>query len=296
MHIKHRVFLALRECEVDVERKFAIGFARHKEEAHRVFAHPFDEFAERDVTSGALGNFHFLAAFHHAHHAVQQVIGVARGNADVERLQARAHASDGAVVIRALDVHDLRETALPLGDVVGHVGHEVRVAASRFAHHAVFIVAVVGGFEPQRAFGFVGVAARLQRGHCLVDAAVGVERALQVVAIEFLDAEGGQVFVLFVPERIYGKRAHGVGVFRVAASRNKLLANFDDVIAAIAVFRPSFVPRLNTARAQLHRARQVVDLIARVVVIKLAVHRAALRFEQVAQRVAERGLARVTGV
>ena len=161
LHVEDWVFLALRECEVDVERKVAIGLARDKEETHCVLSHPFDQFAEGDVTSGALGNFHFFAALHHTHHAVQQVIGVAFWNPDVECLQARANARDGAVVIRALDVHDLREATLPLGHVIRHVGHEVRVAACGLAHHTVFIVAVVRGSEPQGAFGLVGVAACL---------------------------------------------------------------------------------------------------------------------------------------
>ena len=38
----------------------------------------------------------------------------------------------------------LREAALELGDVIGDVGHEVRVAAVGLAHHAVLVVAVVG--------------------------------------------------------------------------------------------------------------------------------------------------------
>ena len=72
-----------------------------------------------------------------------------------------------------------------------------------------------------------------------------------------------------------------------------MLADFDDVFAAITVVRPTFAVWFNALRTQLYRARQIVDLVARVVVIELAMNRATLRFKQIAQRVAERSLSRV---
>jgi hypothetical protein len=88
------------------------------------------------------------------------------------------------VVVGALDVDDLGEAALPLGDVVGHVGHEVGVGAVALAHDAVLVVAVVGGLEPQRAVLLVGLAVGDQLVHRGLDAAAGVQAGLQVVVVE----------------------------------------------------------------------------------------------------------------
>ena len=89
---------------------------------------------------------------------MQHIVGVALWNAHASRLQASAHAGDGAVVVGALNVDHLGETALPLGDVIGHVGHKVGVGAVAFAHYAVFVVTIIGGLEPQCTVLLVGLA------------------------------------------------------------------------------------------------------------------------------------------
>ena len=66
-----------------------------------------------------------------------------------------------------------REAALPFGDVIGDVGHEICVAALGLAHHAVFVVTVVGRLEPQRAVLLVSLAGIDQFLHCLRHAAAG---------------------------------------------------------------------------------------------------------------------------
>src|SRR3712207_7615686 len=59
--------------------------------------------------------------------------------------------------------------------------HEVRVRAVALPHHAVLVVAEVGGAEPERAVALVGVAGGDERADGLLDLAVGVERRLQEV-------------------------------------------------------------------------------------------------------------------
>jgi hypothetical protein len=78
-------------------------------------------------------------------------------------------------MVRALDIDRARETALPLGEMIGDVGHEISVAAVGLPHHPVLVVAVVGGLEPQRAVLFVGLARRGKRADRRVDLALGVE-------------------------------------------------------------------------------------------------------------------------
>ncbi|MNJ79319.1 hypothetical protein D3C77_772970 [compost metagenome] len=45
------------------------------------------------------------------------------------------------MVVGALDVDGVVEAAFPFGNVISHVGYEIRIAAFRFAHDAVFVVA-----------------------------------------------------------------------------------------------------------------------------------------------------------
>ena len=60
--------------------------------------------------------------------------------------------------------------------------------------------------------------------------------------------------------------------------------------------RPAGVARLQPARARLHREREVVDLRAGVVVVELARHLVAARFEDRGERVADRRLPAVADV
>ena len=74
------------------------------------------------------------------------------------------------------------------------------------------------------------------------------------------------------------------------------LRELADVVAAIAVLRKRGVLAQDLLGARAHRDREVLDLLARVVVVELARDREALRREQAADRVAERGIAAVPDV
>ena len=122
-------------------------------------------------------------------------------------------------------------------------------------------------------------------------------------------AERRKVGVLFVAQVDDREVAHGLEVTRVAAGRDRravargdrllreeIARDVDDVVAAVARFRKLHRLAQQFARARLHRQREVGDLHAGVVVIELARHLPALRREQVGERIAERGLARVAKV
>ena len=55
-----------------------------------------------------------------------------------------------------------------------------------------------------------------------------------------------------------------------------------NIIAAIARLRPAWVVRRNAPAAQLHRDRQIIDLRARIVIVKLARHIPARRMQHIA--------------
>ena len=125
------------------------------------------------------------------------------------------------MVIGALHVDRDAKAALPLGDVIGDVRHEIGERAVGLAHHAVLVVAVVGRAQPQRAVFLVGLAAGDERVDRRVDLAVGVEARLQVVDVE-AHAELLQVEVLLVPQVRDREAPHGVQVVDLAARLDRL--------------------------------------------------------------------------
>ena len=179
--------------------------------------------------------------------------------------------------------------------MVGDVGHEVGVAAVGLAHHAVLVVAVVRGAQPQRAVLLVGLAARDQRFHHRVYLAVGVQARFEGVDVE-LHAEGLQVGVLLLAQSGHREFAHRLEIVGLAAARGEVARDFLDVLAAVAVRRPAGRLGLESLCARLHREGEVLDLRARVVVIELARDCVALRFEQRGDGVAERCLPPVADV
>ena len=255
LHIEHRVLVVLLEREVDVEHELGVGLAAEHEKAHRVAAGPVDQVAQRDVAAGSLGDLHLLAAAHHRHHLVQHVVGVAGRRVLPGGLHAGAHAGDGAVVVAALDVDGAGEAALQLGQVVGHVGHEVGVATVGLAHHAVLVVAVLGGAQPQRAAFFEGLAGAHKAAHGVVDAAAGVQAGLEEVVVE-AHAQGLQVQVLLVAQVGHGELADAVHVVRVARGgegavvgihrllRREVGRHVGDVAAVVGALGPLRVARL----------------------------------------------------
>ena len=230
---------------------------------------------------------------------MQHVFGPVARDAHFQRLQAGLHAGQRAVVVGAQLGDRAGVAALPLGEVVGHVRHEVREGAVGLAHHAVLVVAEVGGLQPQRAAFLVGVAGGDQLVHRLRDQPVLVQRAFQIVGVE-IDAERGQVQVLLVAQPGHGKTADGVEIVRVLAAFDGAAFRLDgradqvgmghvgDVFAIVGGFRPAGIAGLEAARARLHRAGEVVDLHAGVVVIELAFDGPAVGVQQARQRVADR--------
>ncbi len=203
-------------------------------------------------------------------------------------------------MVAALHVDHLVVAALPLGDVVRHVRHEIGIGAVGLLHHPVLVVAVVGGAQPQRAFVLIGLAGADQRFHSALDAAVGVERRLQVIIVEG-HAKGGQVQVLLAPQVSHGEQAYRLEVARVAAggnvgdavAREEIAGDVGNIVAVIRIFRPGSVAWLVAQGARLHRVGQRGDLHAGVIVIELAGHVEPLRSQQRRHRVAQRALAAV---
>ena len=238
---------------------------------------------------------------------MQHVLRPALGNAAFQRLQSGPDPGHGAVVIRTLLVDDSFEAALPLVQVVGHIGQEVRVTAVALAHHPVLVVSESGGAQPQGAIELVGMSAVDQALHGGVHLAVLIQRGFQEIVVE-VHLEGLQVQVLFTAQVGHGKATNIVQPVRVGGAGHVLVAGIDPVpaqvglgdiiyvVAAIAVCRPVGIIRLHALAAGLYRQGEVVDLLAGVVVIEFTGHRPAGRLQQAADTVAHRRAASVAHV
>ncbi len=100
-------------------------------------------------------------------------------------------------------------------------------------------------------------------------------------AVEVVDvAAGGELAVVGA----HGLLGHEVG------------RDVGDVLAVVGRLGPAGVAGLQAAQSRLHRGAERGDLHAGVVVVELARHRPALRLQQVADAVAERGVAAVAHV
>ena len=78
-------------------------------------------------------------------------------------------------MIAALNVDCLSKTTLPFDDVIRHVWHKIRKGAVGFFHHAVFIVTVIGGAQPQCAFVLISLAGFDQCVDCSQHFAIGIQ-------------------------------------------------------------------------------------------------------------------------
>src|SRR5207253_3503582 len=121
--------------------------------------------------------------------------------------------------------------------------------------------------------------------------AVGIERALEIVAIEF-DAKRLQIAVLLLTQRRDREAADRFDVRQIGAHFVEItLCELANVFAVIAVLREMRVLAQKLLCPRTNGKREILDLRARIVVIELAQNRVALPFEQRRDGVTERRLA-----
>src|SRR2546423_11896757 len=84
----------------------------------------------------------------------------------------------------AQHVDETREAALALLQVIGDIGGEVGLLAVLAHHHAILLVAELGGAEPQRTVAPLQPAPRFEHRQRVIDRAAVRERALGGPVIE----------------------------------------------------------------------------------------------------------------
>ena len=150
--------------------------------------------------------------------------------------------------------------------------------------------------QPQRAVLLEGLPRCPEPLDRLLDPPRRVERALEVVVVE-ANAERLQVPILLLPELRDREAADRLDVAEVVADFVEVaLRELADVLTVVAVLGKGGVLAQDFLRARADRDREVLDLLACVVVVELARDRRALPLEQRRHRVTERGLAAVADV
>ena len=301
LHIVDGVFFRLTAREIDIEDQLRVAAAHEIEIAHRIAADFVDEVTHRDVRAGALGDLHLFTALHDGHHLMQHVVGIAFRNADFEGLQTGPHARRGAVVIGALHIDGTPIAALPLGDVVRDIRHEISVVTAlrrALLHDAILVVPELRRAQEQGALFFEGMPRGAQLIDGLLDATVGLERAFKIVRVE-RDAERLQVEILFVAQCGDGERLHRLEIMAgriLGMLLHVRLRNFPNVFAVISAVGNRERGTAEFTHARLGALREVCDLRAGIVVVKLAIDVPSGPLEQRADGVAERSLTPVTDV
>ncbi len=125
------------------------ALAQHIEEARGVVADFGTQFTQCDEFAGACGHLRLLAAAIQNRELHQQHIEP--GGVIAERRERGLYARHIAVVIGAPDIDHAVEAALQLVHVVGDVVREIGLLAVVAHQHPVFLVAIVGGTEPERS-------------------------------------------------------------------------------------------------------------------------------------------------
>ena len=167
------------------------------------------------------------------------------------------------MVIGTLLINYASKTTLPFVQVVGHIRYEVGVTTVCFTHYTVFVVAKVGGAQPESTAVFIGVTIFNQCLNGFFDFALGIERGLKEVDIK-VDTKSFQIKILLVPQVGNGKVADTFKVFsvfsasealifrRYGITTHKAFGEIDDVLSAIAVFWPTGIVWRQAFAARLY--------------------------------------------
>jgi hypothetical protein len=106
-----------------------------------------------------------------------------------------------------------------------------------------------------------------------------------------------EVAILLAPQLGNGEAAYRFDVAQVVADLVQIaLRQFANVVAAVAVFRQRRMLAQQELRAHPHRDREILDLLAGIVVVELAGHRGALPLDEPGQRIAQCALAAMADV
>ena len=293
------VRLARRDREVELER--AVVTAREEREPGGVAADLLEQFLHEHELAPSLGHPHGLPVAQQRDELDDQ--DLERLGRVAERLHRRADPRHVPVMIGAEQVDQSigrRELHVV---VIGDVHREVGRLAVRASEHAVLVVAglfPLGRAEPEGAVLLVAEATRRELLQHLLRQAFVTDVALlgrPDVELDGVVAQDPALRVDHPRDRIAPEMldplALGGAVDEAPALVAVRLREIDEVLAGIAILGERGRLAELLLHACLERARERLELIARVVDVELGRDVGALRPEQPCEGVAHRGCARV---
>ena len=165
-----------------------------------------------------------------------------------EGLKAGTHPGDRPMMIAALNINRAPKATRPFGLVISDIWHKVGKGAIGLSHHAVLVIAPSRRAQPQRPIRVVGMTGPHQRVHHTRHPSLGVERTLQVVAIES-DAKRLQIQILLVAQAGHRESPDCIQIVHIATghhgsdisrrhriSSQETLRNLGNVFPAVTVF------------------------------------------------------------
>ena len=138
--------------------------------------------------------------------------------------------------------------------MIRDIRHKIGVAAFRFAHHAIFVIAKICGLQPQRAVFFVSVPLRNHLLYRRFHFAFTVERGFQIEHIK-AHIKCLQIQILFAAQIRYRELTNRISIVRIFCTDHMLVVRINfftgqvgfrhisDVIAAITIRWPRGIIR-----------------------------------------------------
>ena len=295
-----------------VELQGAVVSPREEGEARGVAADLLEQLLHQHELAATLGHAHGLAVTLEGHELNDQHLE--RVGRVPERLHRRLHARHIAVVVGPEQIDHAVGGAELHVVVVRDVHREIRHLAVRAAQHAILVVAHLlterGRPEPERAFVLVRELARskllqnllgqvevthialLRRPHVELDPVVTQDAPLLLE-----DPQHGVSSEVFEPLPLAAAHEQRLRRLPLRHARAALLGEIlarevHQILARIAVVGQTRRLTQLLQDARLERARQGLELGARVVDVELGGDLRALRAQQARERVADRGRAR----
>src|SRR5690625_5351993 len=101
LHVIDRVFLAMREGQVNIKSKLGICPTLHQKETNRIQTYPVDELAHGGVAASALRDGELGAMAHHLDHIVQDIGGEITEDVQIHTLLTYHNPRHSLTVIQA---------------------------------------------------------------------------------------------------------------------------------------------------------------------------------------------------
>ena len=247
LHVEDRVVVGGLRPEVEVDVEVGLERVAHECVAGCVDADRLDQVEQRDDVAGALAHPHDRAVAEQVDHLADDDLEVDAGLV-AEGGAQRHHPADVAVVVGAEQDDAALEAPLPLVEVVRRVAGDVGAVTVALDDHAVLVVAVLLGAQPDGTVRLVDVAELAEPRERAVGGAGLVEVVLVEVHVERHPEVAQRLLDLVEhqPDAVRAERLEGLVVGQPRSLRmggDDLLGDLGDVLPGVAVLGRRLVPR-----------------------------------------------------